>query len=46
MISVTIGKSFGLCRAKHPAPYDIAIAGFQMLASEPYVHLSAYTALH
>jgi hypothetical protein len=46
MISVTIGNNTRFCRAKHRAPFDITILGFPALASEPYVHLSAYTALH
>lgn len=32
--------------AKRPAPYRIAAAGFQTLAPEPCLHLSAHTALH
>ena len=35
-----------LVSAKRPAPYHIAVTGFQTLATEPCLHLSAHTAPH
>lgn len=46
MIMVTIGKSTLLCRLSTQRLFHITMEGFQVLAPEPDLHLSAYPALH
>jgi hypothetical protein len=46
MIMVTTGKSSLFCRLSTQRLFHITMVGFQMLAPEPDLHLSAYPALH
>ena len=44
--SSRVNPGSGIAWAKESAPYRLATVGFRLLAPEPYLHLSMYTALH
>ena len=44
--SSRVNSGSGIAWAKESAPYRLATVGFRLLAPEPYLHLSMYTALH
>ena len=46
MIIVVIGNKILWCRLSTQRLFHITMVGFQMLAPEPDLHLSAYPALH